>query len=315
MPLAETRTTFQSENKETQPRSSVIYLVRHGESQENAGIPYSGSALLTEKGIEQARILGDKFRNKGVKFDVVVTSGRPRAEQTAKYVLDILGQKLPFESNENLREKPEFLLDKQTGQRLPDKEAEAREEKKSLPDEKRWDYKPSSINYNVDKFETEREAANRLRDAISEIVKKHPGKKVLIVSHGRSMRAFLASLQKQTDEKDSAFESVYNGGFAVLEAKVADGELSAEVVKKELNWSKESRSTQDALKERVRQLEDNLNRVRLELDRLKADTQKPKAESASAKKNDSNKETVIKVKEKIKKIWAKIKQKLNKIFS
>lgn len=67
-----------------------LFLVRHGESMGNVGISAGGNAMhgddppLTEKGLLQARLLGEYYSR--LRFDCVLASGLTRAAQTAAAV-------------------------------------------------------------------------------------------------------------------------------------------------------------------------------------------------------------------------------------
>ena len=63
-----------------------LYIVRHGQSQSNAGLELPDPAL-TETGREQARLAGAALRN--VRFDRVYTSHLTRAVQTAAAILTV----------------------------------------------------------------------------------------------------------------------------------------------------------------------------------------------------------------------------------
>ncbi len=65
----------------------TIYIVRHGESQENVDKIFSaGRAPLTEKGKKQAEALAERFENIGL--DAIFSSHFTRAEQTAQIVAE-----------------------------------------------------------------------------------------------------------------------------------------------------------------------------------------------------------------------------------
>ncbi len=74
-----------------------LYFIRHGESESNAtpglaaGINFD--APLTEKGLEQARLVGGRLRSDGVEFDRVYSSSLTRTVQTAEAMLEGLGEK------------------------------------------------------------------------------------------------------------------------------------------------------------------------------------------------------------------------------
>lgn len=65
----------------------LVYAIRHGESEANAGQIHAGwsQTPLTEKGKAQAKVAGEKL--KGVRFDRVVSSDLRRAVQTCENAL------------------------------------------------------------------------------------------------------------------------------------------------------------------------------------------------------------------------------------
>ena len=74
----------------------TIYLVRHGESETNVGDRYLGrSARLTALGHRQARFLVQRCAKLPV--ELIISSGYPRADQTADYIVRALGK--PFEQS------------------------------------------------------------------------------------------------------------------------------------------------------------------------------------------------------------------------
>ena len=81
----------------------MIYLVRHGETVQNkAGLMQGRSDFpLNEKGEEQARLLGRRFRQAGIRFDAVYASPLRRAVQTAAL---IAGEDVDIRADERLIE-------------------------------------------------------------------------------------------------------------------------------------------------------------------------------------------------------------------
>ena len=80
----------------------ILYLVRHGDADTPA--PSDDARVLSKKGIRvttaMARLL------KGADFDapeIIVTSPLPRAEQTARIMLEEFAPKATFEINDGLR--------------------------------------------------------------------------------------------------------------------------------------------------------------------------------------------------------------------
>jgi 2,3-bisphosphoglycerate-dependent phosphoglycerate mutase len=69
----------------------TIYLVRHGESQTNAGHGQFGpSARLTARGHRQAEFLSQRCASLPV--EIIVSSGYPRADETAEHIVRTLGK-------------------------------------------------------------------------------------------------------------------------------------------------------------------------------------------------------------------------------
>jgi probable phosphoglycerate mutase len=76
-----------------------ITLLRHGESEGNALNIIQGQSdmPLTDKGRQQAELLGKRWLAQGVTFDWVIASPQARARQTAEIVAGILGLPVEFD--------------------------------------------------------------------------------------------------------------------------------------------------------------------------------------------------------------------------
>jgi broad specificity phosphatase PhoE len=86
-----------------------FYFIRHGESETNAtaGVLYGANfdSALTDKGVEQAGLLGRRLEREGVEFDRVYSSSMVRTVQTTEIMLDAFGQPgRPFERVDALME-------------------------------------------------------------------------------------------------------------------------------------------------------------------------------------------------------------------
>lgn len=80
----------------------LIYLVRHGQSANNAlNLRQGATGGLSPKGQEQARFVGERFKNTHI--DVLIVSTYDRAKETAALINENLGR--PIEYNEILRER------------------------------------------------------------------------------------------------------------------------------------------------------------------------------------------------------------------
>lgn len=73
--------------KKESTKHPVVYVFRHGQSEDNANFIFSGwrNAELTEKGREQARFLQDKLKDK--KIDILIASDQIRTQETMKIAI------------------------------------------------------------------------------------------------------------------------------------------------------------------------------------------------------------------------------------
>ena len=72
-----------------------LYFVRHGESEANKGGYWSPpDAQLTDNGRWQATAAGCDARERGLNFDIIISSPLPRAHETARLIADELDYNL-----------------------------------------------------------------------------------------------------------------------------------------------------------------------------------------------------------------------------
>jgi broad specificity phosphatase PhoE len=158
------------ENKKT-----LVYFVRHGETDYNAVNRIQGqiNIPLNESGLRQAECAGERLKSKH--FDVIYSSDLDRAMVTAQKIAD--GREI-F-PDERLRE---WNLGHWQGKLM----SEVRE---LYPEE------VAVLGERVDIVVKDGESALQLRDRaaalVTELVRKHPGKEILCVTHGGFMRTFL----------------------------------------------------------------------------------------------------------------------------
>ena len=76
-----------------------IYLARHGQDEDNASGTLNGrrDTPLTDRGVEQARILAETIRENNVHVEAVYCSPLQRTKQTASIVCEALGLRRPEE--------------------------------------------------------------------------------------------------------------------------------------------------------------------------------------------------------------------------
>ncbi len=155
-----------------------LYVIRHAQSQGNTGEDLTtGDPDLTEIGRDQARRLGERMANQRV--DVVYASPLRRTQETAMAIADTLG--LDVIPKAGLREVD--LGQANTDIRLlPPEEQDAVAER--IVREGTWDAFPAS--------EGSRPARKRVRAAIDEIVERHAGHRIVVVTHAGFIQTYVS---------------------------------------------------------------------------------------------------------------------------
>ena len=140
---------------------TTLLLVRHGETDWNAEGRWQGHAdvPLNERGRTQARALAERLAGDG-RVDIVYASDLARARETAEIAALRLGV--------------EFVLDPD----LREIDVGSREGRtwSEIDDEAQWDGEPAAAH------------AERVLHALQRIAGAHPGRRVLVVTHGGSVR-------------------------------------------------------------------------------------------------------------------------------
>lgn len=144
---------------------TVLFLVRHGETVDNARQIMQGQTqgCLNEKGREQARVVAERLAAEPV--DAIVASDLQRAIQTAEIIAEPHG--LPVVTTSLLRERDWGGF---TGRFIPDLKGEV------------W----------PDDIESEEALLARARTFLIYITATYPGKRVVAVGHGIFNKAILA---------------------------------------------------------------------------------------------------------------------------
>jgi broad specificity phosphatase PhoE len=155
---------------------TTLLLVRHGETDWNRDGRWQGHSdtKLNEVGRRQARELAEGL--KGV--DVIYSSDLARARETAEIVGERLGLDVHLEPR--LRERSFGAWEG-----LSSAEIEA-----DFADQhRRWQ---AGDGFGADDAEPFDAFAARVRSGLDEILARHPGKSVLVVAHGGSIRVIHA---------------------------------------------------------------------------------------------------------------------------
>ncbi|NMM54154.1 histidine phosphatase family protein [Paenibacillus aquistagni] len=153
-----------------------IGLVRHGLTDWNAAGRIQGQTdiPLNNRGREQALLLAHRLKDEDYNFDLVISSGLKRAEETATIIAAELGLPL-LEPHEGLLERAFGVVEGTT--------AAEREEK--------WgaDWRSQALGQESDAELRERAAA-----ALEQIAERTRDQNVLIVSHGSWLAQLFISL-------------------------------------------------------------------------------------------------------------------------
>jgi broad specificity phosphatase PhoE len=165
------------------PDSQELLLVRHGQSTANAKGIWQGQMEfpLSERGRAQASLAG--LGLSGERFDGLYSSPLSRAFETAEIIRDRTGFSGEVVPVEGLSERHGGILQGHTWTEQEQRDPELAKKFLALPEEERWALVGA---------ETDEEVIVRFQDALSSIRVLHPdGARIVVVSHGGVMRAFL----------------------------------------------------------------------------------------------------------------------------
>ena len=165
------------------PELQELLLVRHGQSTANAKGIWQGQMEfpLSERGRAQASLAGHGLS--GEPFEGLYSSPLSRAFETAEIIRDragFAGQVVPVDG---LSERNGGILEGHTWAEQEQRNPELAKKFLAIPEEERWALVGA---------ETDEEVIARFEEALSSIRALHPGgSRIVVVSHGGVMRAFL----------------------------------------------------------------------------------------------------------------------------
>ncbi|MGL5574908.1 MAG: histidine phosphatase family protein [Sarcina sp.] len=162
-----------------------LYLTRHGETIWNTEGRFQGWANsdLTDLGVKQAKWLERRIRD--LQIDIIYSSPTGRAYQTAEILR--ANRNLKIITDDGLREINVGVW-----------EGKNQEEIKSLCMDNHYNFWNVPSMYVPTKGgESYKEMLDRSFNAISEIVKKNEGKRILVVTHTITIKSFMCMLEKR----------------------------------------------------------------------------------------------------------------------
>jgi len=168
------------------PEPQELLLVRHGESTANAKGIWQGQMEfpLSERGRAQASLAGHGLSRQP--FEGLYSSPLSRAFETAEIIRDRTGFAGEVVPVEGLSERNGGILEGHTWAEQERRNPELARKFLAIPEEERWALVGA---------ETDEEVIARFEEALSSIRALHPGgARIVVVSHGGVMRAFLRGL-------------------------------------------------------------------------------------------------------------------------
>ncbi|TCS95050.1 histidine phosphatase family protein [Hazenella coriacea] len=156
-----------------------ITLIRHGETKWNKELRVQGhqNVPLSEHGIQQADRLGQYLKDQQKQSGYLYSSDLLRARQTAERIAS--RHQLQVQTSHHLRERYCGEWEGRTVEEL----------KQVYPDFD--DIRLNGGKYGVESIEQMKE---RMQKFVLEIIEKHPGEPIWIVSHGMSLSSLLTEL-------------------------------------------------------------------------------------------------------------------------
>ena len=192
--------------KDENPAYLILYVFRHGQTTDNADFLFSGwrNPDLTDKGVEQAKILAEKLRDK--KLHMLVASDQSRAIKTMELAVTLNDFASKLEIHQDARLKERSYGDLQGTSKL---EMQLIDPKLLLEYRRSYDKKPPN-------GESIADVVARVKSFIDEIVPlmKMYKMNVAVSCHGNSIRGFRQVFEGLTNQQTALIESPLGQDYA-----------------------------------------------------------------------------------------------------
>jgi broad specificity phosphatase PhoE len=182
-----------------------ILLVRHGETDDNRNRVFQGQRGrgLNARGREQSARLAARLAGSGIRFDALRCSDLQRARETA----DVLAAALALDPEED-RDLREVHLGAWEG--LSTTEVAER-----FPEE--WAAWHLGVDFKRGGGESYAELGERVARGIERAADRHPGRAVLVVSHGAAIKVFVGRVLGLGAAGLRAFQGAANTAVNLVE--------------------------------------------------------------------------------------------------
>jgi 2,3-bisphosphoglycerate-dependent phosphoglycerate mutase len=185
--------------KNENPDFPILYVFRHGQSEDNAKMIFSGwrDAKLTQLGIKQALDLAEILKDK--KIDYLISSDQIRAIDTLKYAisLNLQAKNLEIHTDKRIRERS-------YGELQGTSKLDLFLQNEELCNEYRRSYTKRAAN-----GESLEDVVLRVEDFINDLIPmmKESQINVAISCHGNSIRGFRKYFEKHNPDEVSKIET------------------------------------------------------------------------------------------------------------
>ena len=185
--------------KSEDPNYPILYIFRHGQSEDNAEMLFSGwrDAKLTEKGIQQALDLAEILKDK--KIDYLISSDQLRAIDTLKHAVSLNegAKNLEIHTDKRIRERSYGDLQGTSKLEL------------FLQDENLCNEYRRSYTKRANNGESLEDVVFRVKDFIEELIPmmRENNLNVAVSCHGNSIRGFRKYFENLTPEDVTKIET------------------------------------------------------------------------------------------------------------
>lgn len=193
---------------------TTVYIIRHGETEWNRLGLLQGqlASPLTKEGIEKTEAMRPEITE--LNPDVVYSSDQERALTTARILTADLDREIREHSG--LREMNFGIFQGKSWDFI---ESEMRDI---------YDiYRRDDIDYAIPEGESHKQFHERVVGALEEITQSHPGRKILIVSHGGSINKMLGYVEGMEPSANRFFHT-RNLALNIIEYEAGDFTLKTE---------------------------------------------------------------------------------------